>query len=222
MELINLISKITEIPLIAHGGIGRLEDFNEAFNYNLDAIALSSVLHYNFIDNNDFSLDVKEGNTEFLKKNVSTKINKTERPKIANKPKFTDPINIDCPIKPGRAVDPTLLALNENGETVAVCCESCVDKFKSQQQAKKWYKYRPDSKNAQWWLHNYSKKYGAQFYFDFSGMKNRNIIGTEGLNGQNILIDLDNSRIVITNSAATGWNVRTFMLKVIKDGKLPN
>tara|TARA_A100001011_G_scaffold199930_1_gene208222 strand:- start:7616 stop:8455 length:840 start_codon:yes stop_codon:yes gene_type:complete len=76
LELINLISKITEIPLIAHGGIGRLEDFNEAFNYNLDAIALSSVLHYNFIDNNDFSLDVKEGNTEFLKKNVSTKINK--------------------------------------------------------------------------------------------------------------------------------------------------
>jgi len=100
---------------------------------------------------------------------------------------------------------------------------TCVGNYlrESQQQAKKWYKYRPTAKNAQWWLHNYSKKYGAQFYFDFSGMKNRNIIGTEGLNGQNILIDLDNSRIVITNSAATGWNVRTFMLKVIKDGKLP-
>ena len=100
---------------------------------------------------------------------------------------------------------------------------TCVGNYlrESQLQAKKWYKYRPDKKNAQWWLHNYSKKYGAQFYFDFSGMKNRNIIGTEGLNGQNILIDLDNSRIVVTNSAATGWNVRTFMLKVIKDGKLP-
>jgi len=101
---------------------------------------------------------------------------------------------------------------------------TCVGNYlrESQQQAKQWYKYRPTKKNAQLWLHNYSKKYGAQFYFDFSGMKNRNIIGTEGLNGQNILIDLDNSRIVITNSAATGWNVRTFMLKVIKDGKLPN
>ena len=100
---------------------------------------------------------------------------------------------------------------------------TCVGNYlrESQQQSKKWYKYRPTKKNAQWWLHNYSKKYGSQFYFDFSGMKNRNIIGTEGLNGQNILIDLDNSRIVITNSAATGWNVRTFMLKVIKDGKLP-
>ena len=84
LELIHLISKITEIPLIAHGGIGRLEDFNEAFNYNLDAIALSSVLHYNFIDNNNFSLEVKEGNTEFLKKNVNTKINKITIDNIKN------------------------------------------------------------------------------------------------------------------------------------------
>jgi hypothetical protein len=52
-------------------------------------------------------------------------------------------------------------------------------------------------------------------------MKKRNVIGTEGKNGQNILIDLDNSRIVVTNSAATGWNVRTFMLNVIRKGKLP-
>ena len=52
-------------------------------------------------------------------------------------------------------------------------------------------------------------------------MKNRNIIATDGYNGQNMLIDLDNSRIVITNSAATGWNVRTYMLNVIRDGKLP-
>ena len=101
--------------------------------------------------------------------------------------------------------------------------KTCVGNYlrESQQQAKKWYKYRPNKKNAHWYLHNYSKKYGSQFYFDFSGMKNRNIIGTEGKNGQNILIDLDNSRIVITNSAATGWNVKTFMLNVIKDGKLP-
>ena len=40
-------------------------------------------------------------------------------------------------------------------------------------------------------------------------MKKRNIIGTEGYNGKNMLIDLDNSRTVILNSAATGWDVRT-------------
>lgn len=68
---------------------------------------------------------------------LMAKINKTERPKTQSKPKFSKPINTDCPIKPGRAIDPTLLALNENGETVAFCCESCVDKFKSQQENKK-------------------------------------------------------------------------------------
>ena len=101
--------------------------------------------------------------------------------------------------------------------------ETCVGNYlrESQQQAKKWFKYRPTKKNAQWYLHNYSKKYGSQFYFDFKGLEKRNTIGTEGYNGQNILIDLDNSRIVVTNSAATGWNVKTYMLNVIKKGKLP-
>ena len=32
--------------------------------------------------------------------------------------KLGEPINTDCPIKPGRPIDPTLLALNEDGETV--------------------------------------------------------------------------------------------------------
>ena len=68
---------------------------------------------------------------------VMSKINKTEKPNNPNKPKFSKQLNTDCPIKPGRAIDPTLLALNENGETVAFCCESCVDKYKSQQDSKK-------------------------------------------------------------------------------------
>ena len=32
--------------------------------------------------------------------------------------KFGEPINTDCPIKPGRPIDPSLLALNEDGDTV--------------------------------------------------------------------------------------------------------
>jgi CubicO group peptidase (beta-lactamase class C family) len=104
--------------------------------------------------------------------------------------------------------------------------KTCVGNYlrESQEQAKKWYKYRPTTssmKNPHFWLHNYAKKYGSQFYFDFYKMKKRNIMATEGYNGQNMLIDLDNSRIVITNSAATGWDVRKFMLDVIREGKLP-
>ena len=104
--------------------------------------------------------------------------------------------------------------------------KTCVGNYlrESQEQAKKWYKYRPTTssmKNPHFWIHNYAKKYGSQFYFDFYKMNNRNIMGTEGYNGQNMLIDLDNSKIVVTNSAATGWDVRKFILNVIRDGELP-
>ena len=102
--------------------------------------------------------------------------------------------------------------------------KTCVGNYliESQQQAKKWPKYRPSDDNSHFWLHTYAEKYGSQFYFNFIGMNKRNIIGTEGKNGQNMLIDLDNSKIVITLSAATGWDVKTLMLNVIEKGKLPN
>ena len=50
--------------------------------------------------------------------------------------KLGDPINTDCPIKPGRAIDPTLLALNEDGETVGFCCQSCLNQHKRNMAAK--------------------------------------------------------------------------------------
>lgn len=101
--------------------------------------------------------------------------------------------------------------------------QTCVGQYlrNAQDQAVSWPKYRPGTNNAQLWLHNYATDYGSQFYFDFKGMRSRNIIATEGYNGQNIMIDLDNYRIVVTNSAATGWDQRTFVLNVIRDGTLP-
>lgn len=101
---------------------------------------------------------------------------------------------------------------------------TCVGQYLklAQNQAKNWPKYRPDQNiNSMLWMHNYAKKYGAQFYFDFHRMRGRNIFATEGFNGQNMMIDMDNSRIVVTNSAATAWDTRVFILNVIKDGELP-
>jgi hypothetical protein len=52
--------------------------------------------------------------------------------------------------------------------------QTCVGKYlkKIQEQAVRWPKYGPFKKdNAKLWLHNYAKKYGAQFYFDFYGMR---------------------------------------------------
>lgn len=101
--------------------------------------------------------------------------------------------------------------------------QTCVGLYlkEAQKQAKSWPGYRPNDDNAKLWIHPYAKRYGAQFYFDFRGMSDRNIMATEGYNGQNMMIDMDNSRIVVTNSAATAWDQRVFMLNVIKDGELP-
>ena len=101
--------------------------------------------------------------------------------------------------------------------------QTCVGQYLKtiQDQAVAWPSYRPTNSNAWLRLSNYSNKYGAQFYFDFYEMSGRNIFGTTGYNGQNMMIDMDNSRIIVTNSAATAWDQKSFLLNVIKDGQLP-
>ena len=101
--------------------------------------------------------------------------------------------------------------------------QTCVGKYlkKIQEQALSWYKYGPYKKNGRIYFSRSSKKYGGQFYFDFNGMSNRNVFGTNGFNNQNMLIDMDNSRIIVTNSAATGWDQHVLMFNPIRDGVLP-
>ena len=100
--------------------------------------------------------------------------------------------------------------------------QTCVGNYlrELQAQAKPWPKYAPSADNSFLYAVRYARKYGGQFYFDFSGMQGRNIVLTAGKNGQNILMDMDNSRIVVTQSAATGWDRRAFLLDVIRDGQL--
>ena len=102
--------------------------------------------------------------------------------------------------------------------------DTCVGRYlkQIQKRAEPWYQNRSTSKNAKLWINNYAREYGGQFYLSFRGMERRNIFGTEGYNGQNMLIDMDNSRIVITNSAATAWDTKRLMLDVVRKGELPN
>jgi cyclase len=57
------------IPVIACGGAGRIEDVAEVINEGrADAVAIASILHYDFIKNNMTIIDTNgEGNTEFLR-----------------------------------------------------------------------------------------------------------------------------------------------------------
>ena len=66
----------------------------------------------------------------------------------------------------------------------------------------------------------YTKSYGGQFHFDIFGIKkSRKIIGMSGFAGQQILIDLDNKRIIVVNSLYKNYNWKKIVHSVIKKGK---
>ena len=66
----------------------------------------------------------------------------------------------------------------------------------------------------------YTKSYGGQIHFDIFGIKNtRKIIGMDGFAGQQILIDLDNKRIIVVSSLYKNYNWKKIVYSVIKKGK---
>lgn len=73
-ELIKMVSGLVSIPVIAHGGAGKKEDLPVAINNGADAVAVASVLHYDYIkDIETSSASEVEGNVEFLKNKRSFK-----------------------------------------------------------------------------------------------------------------------------------------------------
>jgi len=73
IELIKQISEKINIPLIVHGGAGKLEHFVEVCETTrVDGFATSSVLHYDLLNANKITKKKTEtGNTEYLNRNVS-------------------------------------------------------------------------------------------------------------------------------------------------------
>ena len=65
----------------------------------------------------------------------------------------------------------------------------------------------------------YTKAYGGQFHFDIYGIKKtRKIIGMSGFAGQQILIDLDNKKIIVVNSLYKNYNWKKIVHSLIKKG----
>lgn len=68
MELIKSVSSQISVPLIVHGGAGKKEHIPLVLQEGkADAVAISSILHYHFIKENESQSAKSEGNTEFLK-----------------------------------------------------------------------------------------------------------------------------------------------------------
>ena len=66
----------------------------------------------------------------------------------------------------------------------------------------------------------FASHYGGQFHFNYRGMTQRTIIGMDGYGGQSILIDIENSRIVVVNAASTNYDWYELVYQPIKTGKL--
>jgi cyclase len=76
LSLLETIAEKIDVPLIAHGGVGKINHVTDLFNKTqVDACAIASALHYNLLQQNKVQreVDCHEGNVEFLKKNISFK-----------------------------------------------------------------------------------------------------------------------------------------------------
>jgi len=64
----------------------------------------------------------------------------------------------------------------------------------------------------------YTKSYGGQIHFDIFGIdKTRKILGLSGFAGQQILIDLDNKRIIVVSSLYRNYNWEKIVYKKIRN-----
>ena len=69
-----------------------------------------------------------------------------------------------------------------------------------------------------------TKTYGGQFHMDYPGLKDRVVFGMSGYGGNVILIDVENSRIVVVNSIHYNnkkfkYNMKKLLIDPIKKGK---
>ena len=64
-----MVATSVSVPVIAHGGPGQLSHFSEGVKKgNADALAVASVIHYDFIANRQSDMSNRtEGNISFLK-----------------------------------------------------------------------------------------------------------------------------------------------------------
>ena len=64
----------------------------------------------------------------------------------------------------------------------------------------------------------YTKSYGGQIHFDIFGIKKgRKILGLSGFAGQQVLIDLDNKRIIVVSSLYRNYNWKKIVHEKIKN-----
>ena len=100
--------------------------------------------------------------------------------------------------------------------------DNCVGKYLKEIHKRRIPKNYNENKNEP--LFNRTKSYGGQFHMDYPGLINKIIFGMGGYGGRAILIDMENSRIVVLNSLHYNntkykYSHKKLLLDPIKKGK---
>ena len=81
-----------------------------------------------------------------------------------------------------------------------------------------WRKYRDGGYPG---FDSATSKYAGQFYVRVNGIYDKNIIVMIGADGQQIVINLDDERIVVMSAGQEGWyNTKRIAYDLIKSGKM--
>ena len=102
---------------------------------------------------------------------------------------------------------------------------TCVGKYLKEIHKRRIPKKYNENKNEP--EYNRTKSYGGQFHMDYPGLKDKVIFGMGGYGGNAILIDMENSRILVVNSLHYNngkykYNVKKLLIDPIKKGKKIN
>ena len=100
--------------------------------------------------------------------------------------------------------------------------DTCVGKYLKEIHKRRIPKNYNNNKNEP--EYNRTKSYGGQFHMDYPGLKDKVIFGMGGYGGRAILIDMENSRIVVLNSLHYNYdrfkyNHKKLLIDPIKNGR---
>jgi hypothetical protein len=95
--------------------------------------------------------------------------------------------------------------------------DTCVGKYLKTIYERRINKYREHL--GPWDSYSYSSKYGGQFHLDMVGMGNRKILSMSGYGGQEIIIDVERSRIIVVNAIHGNYDWKRIVYQRIKNGK---
>lgn len=97
LKLISSVASAVSIPVIAHGGAGKLEDIKEAAKIDgITGLSISSMLHYGFLEKSNKEIKLEEGSADFIKSGATYK--NVEKTTVVEIKKYLNKNKILCRI----------------------------------------------------------------------------------------------------------------------------